>query len=182
MNRLWTITTLSLTLLAACGGGVPSRAVTLSQALSGSSEWLEYESAATRLELYRDAVHASQRQAGERAPVLFPVDRDGALVGAPGLDPRVDLLTVPDAGLPVTFVFDTRGDAFGDDRRDALQGLSEREATELVARSLLHAWRVAPSTPVVVMRAANAPYAAAFVDGVLRVNPSFVTMAFAQAQ
>ena len=35
--------------------------------------------------------------------------------------------------------------------------------------------------PIVVERAAGAPWAAAYIDGILRVNPSFVYMAAAPA-
>ena len=61
----------------------------------------------------------------------------------------------------------------------SFQGLSEREASELVARSLLFTWGVRPDGPVKVVRAAGAPYAAAYLDGVLRLNPAFVYMASA---
>lgn len=174
---------ISLVLVAAsaCGVGTmpPSRAVTSSQALTGSAEWLEFEPTAVRQGLYRDIAHQSQEQAGRSGTVLFPMTRDGQLVAAPALDAKQDLLQAPDAGAYVALTFDTRGDSFGDDRREAYQGLSEREATELVARSLLHHWGVRPSGPVVVLRSAGAPWAAAYVDGVLSINPSFVTVACA---
>lgn len=182
MKRLVLISLLGL-FSAACGvGGLPAKAMTGSQALSGSAEWLEFESPTTRQELFRDVANQSQLQAGRRGPVLFPMVKDGELVAAPALDPKQDLLSSLDAGSPVTVSFDTRGDLFGDDRREAFQGLSEREATELVARSLLQHWGVHPSGPVMVMRATGAPYAAAWSDGVLRINPAFVTMACAGVQ
>ena len=40
-------------------------------------------------------------------------------------------------------------------------------------------WGVNPTGEVVVMRASGAPYAAAYMDGVLRINPAFVYMAAA---
>ncbi len=179
MHRLLLISCVVLG-ASACGvGGLPTRGVTATQALAGSAEWLEFEAPATRQELYRDIARVSQQQAGKTGTVLFPVSRDGMLLAGPALDARQDLLQAPDAGASLSLSFDTRGDAFGDDRREAYQGLSEKEATELVARSLLTHWGVHPVGPVVVMRAAGAPYAAAYVDGVLRVNPSFVTVACA---
>jgi ABC-type sugar transport system substrate-binding protein len=76
-------------------------------------------------------------------------------------------------------VFQTSGDSFAEDRRDAFQGLSEREAAELIARSLINLWNVKPSGPVTVVRMPGAPYAAAWIDGQLRLNPAFVYMASA---
>ncbi len=165
--------------LSACGvGNLPARAVTSSQALSGTAEWLEFETPSTRNELFKDVVRASAVQQGQEGTVLFPVMMDGALKGAPALDSRADLLQAPDAGV-LQLSFDTKGDRFSEDRRDAFQGLSEREATELVARSLLHRWKVNPAGPILVIRAAGAPYAAAWIDGTLRINPAFVYMAAA---
>lgn len=167
--------------LSACGvGPMPNRSVTSTQALAGTAEWLEFESPQMRQELFRDLARNSAAQQGLTGPVLFPVMQNGELVGGPGLDLRSDLLQAPDAGV-LQLTFDTRGDRFTDDRREAFQGLSEREATELVARSLLHRWGVKSNGPVLVIRAAGAPYAAAWIDGVLRINPAFVYMAAAPA-
>ena len=149
-----------------------------SQALSGTAEWLEFESPNTRQELFRDVVRASSTQQGQEGTVLFPVMMDGALKGAPALDLRADILQAADAGV-LQLSFDTKGDRFSEDRREAFQGLSEREATELVARSLLHRWNISSAKPVLVIRAAGAPYAAAWIDGALRINPAFVYMAAA---
>lgn len=165
--------------LSACGvGNLPARAVTSNQALAGTAEWLEFESPAMRQELFRDVVRSSATQQGQAGTVLFPFMQDGELKGAPALDLRSDLLQAPDAGV-LQLTFDTRGDRFTEDRRDAFQGLSEREATELVARSLLHRWNVKTAGPVLVIRAPGAPYAAAWIDGALRINPAFVYMAAA---
>jgi ABC-type sugar transport system substrate-binding protein len=111
---------------------------------------------------------------------MFPMSSttSGELVAAPALDSKIDLLAAADAG-GLMLTFDTRGDRFGEDRRDAFQGLSEREATELVARSVLAQWHVKATGPVTVSRAAGAPYAAAWLDGTLRINPAFVYMASA---
>jgi hypothetical protein len=166
---------------SACGGtALPTRSVTSSQALAGTAEWLEFESPQVRNELFREVVRSSMQQQGQTGPVLFPMMADGVLVGGPALDLRGDLLQAPDAGV-LQLTFDTRGERFTEDRREAFQGLSEREATELVARSLLHRWNVRSAGQVLVIRAPGAPYAAAFLDGVLRVNPAFVYMASAPA-
>lgn len=149
----------------------------------GAAEWLEFETPQARAELFRDVVRQSQLQVGREGPVMFPMSSDssGELVAAPALDAKVDLLAAADAGA-VQFIFDTRGDRFGEDRREAFQGLSEREATELIARSVLAQWHVKPAGVVTISRAAGAPYAAAWLNGTVRINPSFVYMATAPAQ
>lgn len=169
-------------LLAACGTGVSSsRTVSAQQALTQTAEFLEFETVATRAELYRDVTRASIAQAGRTGPVMFPVLKNGELVAAPGIDPRTDLLVSADAGAALQLNLDSPGDAWSVDRRESFGGLSEREAAELVARSLLNLWGISSSTQIVVERAAGAPWAAAYIDGILRVNPSFVYMAAAPA-
>lgn len=165
-------------LLVACGGPTgPARAPSITQALTGTAEWLEFEPTQVRTELFREVVRQSAAQDGQQGAVLFPVLADGELRGARALDARVDLLSGADAGTPVLLSFDCRAECFSEDRRDAFQGLSEREAAEQVARSLLAHWRVDTSQPVAVVRAAGAPWAAAWIDGELRLNPAFVYMA-----
>ena len=170
--------TLSLMFAAGCGVGPnPARGVSSGQALTGTAEWLEFETPAVRLELFRDVARQSSAQAGTRGAVLFPMLVNGEFVAAPALEPSSDLLGAGDAGAPTDLVLETRGDRFAEDRRDAFQGLSEREAAELIARSLLTSWNLKPSGPVTVVRVPGAPYAAAWIDGQLRLNPSFVYMA-----
>ena len=175
---------LALLFLVACGGeALPTnRAPSTSQALTGTAEWLEFDSPAVRHELFRDVARTSQLQAGHRATgeMLFPMMVAGEFVAAPALDPRTDLLMSADAGAAsLQLSFDGRGDRWSDDRRDSFQGLSEREAVELIARALMQHWGLAPTTVVRVDRVAGAPYAAAYMDGILRVNPAFVVMATA---
>jgi hypothetical protein len=172
----------ALVLAAACGGEtLPSRAPSTSQALTGTAEWLEFDSSTVRHDLFRDVARTSQNQAGRRATgqMVFPILVGGEFVAAPGLDPRSDLLMSADAGGTIQLSFDGRGDRWSDDRRDSFQGLSEREAVELIARSLIQHWGIVPAGVVRVDRVAGAPYAAAYMDGVLRVNPAFVYMATA---
>ncbi len=176
------IVLISVTLVGAVGCGMganPARGVSSSQALTGTAEWLEFESPQVRHELFRDVTRQSSAQAGSRGAVLFPMLVGGGFVAAPALEPSADLLGAGDAGAPVDLVFETRGDRFAEDRRDAFQGLSEREAAELIARSLITQWNLKPSGPVTVVRVPGAPYAAAWIDGQLRLNPSFVYMASA---
>ena len=174
--------TCALLFVAACGGeALPNRAPSTSQALTGTAEWLEFDPVATRHELFRDVARSSLLQAGRRATgeMVFPMMVSGEFIAAPGLDPRSDLLLSADAGGAIQLSFDGRTERWSDDRRDSFQGLSEREAVELIARSLLQHWGIAPATVVRVDRVPGAPYAAAYIDGVLRVNPAFVYMAAA---
>jgi len=166
--------------LAACDVGPNARVHSASQALTGTAEWLEYESPQTRADLLREVANRSVFQAGQPASdqSMFPVLIGGDFVAAPGLDGKLDLLQAPDAGV-VQIVLDDKGDRWSEDRRESFQGLSEREAVELIARSLIIHWGLPVSGPVRVDRAAGAPYAAAWVDGILKVNPSFVYMATA---
>jgi hypothetical protein len=169
-----------LGLITACGGPpLPSKGVSTSQALIGTAEWLEFEPTAVRQELFRDVARQSQAQAGAHGAVLFPMLVNGEFVGARAIEPRMDLLLAPDAGAPLILTFEGRGERFSEDRRDAFQGLSEREAAELIARTLLSHWNVSVTGPVAVVRASGAPYAAAWIDGELRLNPAFVYMAAA---
>jgi len=174
---------LAATLLAsACGGPtLQPRATTTQQALTQTAEFLEFETPATRSSMFRDVARASVTQAGKSGPVLFPMMRNGEVVAAPAIDPHADLLMSVDAGSGLQLTFESSGDAWAEDRRDSFQGLSEREAAELVARSLLNLWGVQASGPIVVERASGAPWAAAYMEGILRVNPSFVYMAAAPA-
>ncbi|HEY0882716.1 MAG TPA: hypothetical protein VGD87_14340 [Archangium sp.] len=172
--------TLSLVLTVGCGvGATSSRGVTSTQALSGTAEWLEFEPVQTRVELFRDVARQSKVQVGSRGAVLFPLLVDGEFVAAPALDVNADLMGSGDAGAPIDLQFERSGAGFAEDRRDAFQGLSEREAAEQIARSLITLWNLKPAGPVTVVRTPGAPYAAAWIDGQLRLNPAFVYMAAA---
>ena len=167
--------------LVACGdGSAPARTLTARQALTPTAEAMEFESPSARQELFREVAKASELEAGQETSdrVLFPIIRDGRLLAAPALDVKADLLQAPDAGEPHLLLF-TGGEAWPEERRDSLQGLSEREAAELVARSLLTHWGIEPGEPIFVDRSAGAPYAAAWAGGVLRLNPAFLYMAAA---
>jgi hypothetical protein len=164
-----------------CGGSVqPSRTLSVHQALTDSPELLEAESVAVRQELFRDAARISLTEAGREgdAPVLFPIIFGGGIYAAPALDPRADLLQPPDAGQPLALTFDGRA-RWPEERHEALQGLSEREVAELVARTLLGLWGLSDEGVVQVERASGAPYAVAYVDGILRINPAFLYLAAA---
>lgn len=175
---------LSVVVLTACGGtGAPARSsLTVRQALTSSPEALEFESPSTRLDLFRELARLSEQEEGQAAQalVLFPISHRGELVAAPGFGARMDLLQAPDAGGVLQLTFDGRtGEHWPEDRRDSLQGLSEREAAELVARTLLTHWGIDQTGPVQVDRVSGAPYAVAYVDGILRINPAFLYLAAA---
>lgn len=180
LNRLL-ISVAVLVLTSACGQGgfgPSSKAVSSSQALVSTAEWLEFEPLSVRHELFSDVARQSQGQAGHTGAVLFPMLVNGEFIAAPALPAHADLLGATDAGASLVIAFD-RDAPFSEDRRDAFQGLSEREAAELIGRSLLQQWGLRPSAPVTIVRVAGAPYAAAWIDGQLRLNPAFVYMAAA---
>jgi len=169
--------------LVACGPGTSGSAPTLAsrQALTSAPEAMEFEAPGARLTLFREMALWSQLESGRAATAeaLFPLVQNGDVVSAPGLDAQADLFSSADAGQPYALAFESARDRWPEDRRDGLQGLSEREAAELVARSLLFHWNLHPSGPVEVDRAAGAPYAAAYVNGILRINPAFIYLAAA---
>lgn len=183
MPRLLPALALILGLSACDGSVVPARTQPgLGSLLADGPEQLEFASAEERLELFDALVRLSQEEDGLRAqatPVLFALDTRDGLFGAPGLPARVDLLAASDAGNGPALSFDESSRRWPDDARDALQGLSEREAAGLVARALLSHWNLQPENVVLVERAPGAPYAAAWLDGILRINPVLLYLATA---
>jgi hypothetical protein len=167
---------LSLALLgltaAACGDpSAPVHSQSARAALLQNAEAIELLPVQTRQDLIRTLVRDSaQEQAGaaDGALALFPFVQNGELRAAPALEGRGDLFEVPDAGEPAALTFEG---SWSDERRDSLQGLSEREAAELVARSLAARWSLHGQNALRVDRADGVPYAAAYADGVLRLNP-----------
>jgi hypothetical protein len=169
----------AILLLVGCGGTAPvSKGASARQALAQNAELVEFDTPATRAELFLEIARTSQLEAGKPAtqPVFFPMIRNGELVAAPGIEGRADLFQSVGQELPLVFN-DRGGDRWPEDPRENLQGLSEREAVELVARALLTHWNVTSTGTIQVDRASGAPYAAAYVDGILRVNPAFLYMA-----
>jgi hypothetical protein len=174
-----------MALIAACGDGpAQTRATTLRWALTSDAEQLEFLGFRARQELFDEASRISRSEVGaNRQPAPFLIIREGQSSTAPGLELNADLLQSPDAGQPVQLSFGERGEArWSEDRRAALGGLSEREAAEQVARSLLWLWNVGTSS-VRVVRAPNAPFAAAYStdDQTLWINPSFLNLAAAKS-
>jgi hypothetical protein len=173
----------SAALLAACGGGPSqSRAPTLRWVLTNDAERLEFASQPLLIDLFNEASRISRLEAGsgQKHTAPFLIIQDGRSLAAPGFDAHTDLLQPPDAGQPLQLTFGDRGeDRWPEDRRLGLGGLSEREAAEQVARSLLSLWGI-QSGSVLVVRAPNASFAAAYTeDDRLRLNPAFLYMAAA---
>ena len=137
------------------------------------------------------AVNVFDRLTGGRFTSLPRSELAASIYGAlnQGVETIFDdsITTIADLGHEVrvgfersrALVFDARGERWPEDRREGLQGLSEREAAELVARTLLTHWGVRPEGTVQVDRASGAPYAVAYVDGILRINPAFLYLAAA---
>ncbi len=177
----------ALALLVGCGGVTYTPAtpnLSARAALAGAPEALELQSAPTRQELFREVARTSLLEANRASPerALFPLVDGARRSAAPGFELGMDLLQAPDAGQGLQFAFGGRGgERWPEDRRDSLQGLSEREAVELVARTLIAHWGLQPTGTVQIDRASNAPYAVAYVDGILRVNPAFLYLAAAPA-
>lgn len=162
----------------ACGDSLTtSRTNTLAQALWAPPEVLEAETPGVRQELWRELARLSLWEGSQAVgkPVLFPMVESSRLVAARGIDHRMDLFVSSTDGAKYTLAFDG-GEMWPEEGREGLHGLSEREAVDMAARSLLNHWKVVENR-VRVDRAPGAPYAAAYIDGVLRVNPSFLYLA-----
>ena len=135
----------------------------------------------TTIDLFNEASRISRLDPSSASwqSTPFLIIQNGQTSAAPGFDAHADLLQPPDAGQPVQISFVDRGEGrWPEDRRAALGGLSEREAAEQVARSLLSIWGIEGNS-VLVMRAPNAPFAAAYTDDTLRLNPAFLYLAAA---
>ncbi len=169
---------------AGCGGvAQPSRTLTLSDALLGTPEALEMDVTTSRRDLFRELSRVSTQQAGTVAGqgVLFPIEHDNAFVAAPGLEATVDLVSVANASAASDLIIDSKADRWSDGRRPSLGGLSEREAAELLSRALIQSWGLHPTGPVRLERSQGAPWAAAWLGGILRLNPAFVSLAMSSA-
>jgi hypothetical protein len=170
--RVLTLTLVGLTAIACGDPSAPAHSQTARAALLQNPEAIELLPLQARQDLIHAVVHDSaleQAGASDGALALFPFVQNGELRAAPALDGRGDLFEVPDAGEPAALVFE--GEGWSEERRDSLQGLSEREAAELVARSLAARWNLHTHGALRVDRADGVPYAAAYADGVLRLNP-----------
>jgi hypothetical protein len=168
---------LSFAVLTSCGVGAnTSRSLSTAQALTQPAEWLEFEAPQVRKELLADVLKTSTTQVGSTGAVLFPVQRNGEFKAGPSLT-AVDLLGNTDSG--DIHIVEISGQ-FSDDRREAFQGLSEREIAEQVARSLLAEWNISSKEIIRVARTPASGWAVAFVENELRINPAFLYLAAQQ--
>ena len=184
MRRLTLL--LPVLLLAACGevgmGAPAQNQPSVRQVLVEPPEQVEALSPQARADLYRSLLRESGTGTPDGLLALFPIVQDGTVRAAPPIEGRLDLLDVSDGGEPLVVNLDSAlTDRWPLERREALQGLSEREAAELVARSLAVRWGLHPRAALRVERAAGAPYAAAYAESVLRLNPALLYLAAAPA-
>src|SRR5678816_1006724 len=140
---------LPVLLLAACGDvgmGAPTPSQpSVRQVLLEPPEQVEALPAQARAELFRSLLRASGAGTADGLLALFPMVQDGAVRAAPAIDGRLDLLDGSDGGEPLVLNLDAAlAERWPLERREALQGLSEREAAELVARSLAARWGLRP--------------------------------------
>ncbi len=163
-------------------GAPPPSLPSVRQVLLEPPEQIEALSVQARAELFHSLLRASGAGTPDGLLALFPLVQDGEVRAAPPLEGRLDLLDVADGGDPLVLNLDAAlSDRWPSERREALQGLSEREAAEMVARSLATRWGLRPRAALRVERAAGAPYAAAYAEGVLRLNPALLYLAAAPA-
>jgi hypothetical protein len=181
--RLFLVASLAL---AACGGAgtVPPRSSGARLALGSNPEALELEPLAVRQQLLREISKDAEAEAGHLANsgTLFLIVEQGRVIAAPAFG-RADLFQTSDAGSSMQLVLagPTSPTGWSVDQRDAYFTLSEQEAANLVAASLLTRWGVAPNGPIQVLRVTGTSYAAAYIPGVLQLNASFVLLAAAGA-
>ena len=163
-------------------GAPPPSQPSVRQVLLEPPEQVEALPVQARADLFRSLLRESGAGTPDGLLAVFPIVQDGTVRAAPPIDGRLDLLDLSDGGEPLVVNMDSAlADRWPVERRDALQGLSEREAAELVARSLAARWGLHPRAVLRVERAAGAPYAAAYAESVLRVNPALLYLAAAPA-
>lgn len=162
-----------------CGVGEPLAPdeTTSQSALAAPLDELEVKSARERSVLFNEALRqsAAQARAGlADGPALFAMERGGRLF-ALALPSARALLT----GGSVSIDLASSRDPWPQDLRIGLLGRSERELAKNAAEALIGLLGVSPEAPVVVEREGGAPFAAAFVDGRLRLNPALLYLAAA---
>ena len=107
-------------------------------------------------------------------PVVFPVEREGHLKAAV-LPTAAELL----AGDPELVELDGSADPWPVDPHEVLGGASERELAARIAGALAAGAGLVGRPPV--ERDLEAPYAAAIVEGQVRLNPALVYLAAASS-
>jgi len=161
--------------LAACGENTPAGgpALSLEKALLSSSEMLEYESLHLRQLLWEELLSQAQEQACQPSlQPLFPTFTSAGFVAKEGPSQWSPCLEAPGA---LSLKLDERREAFSDIPREEWRGLSERDIARCLALHLLSQWHI--QGEVSLQKVAKSPYAAAYVEGSLRLNSAFVLLA-----
>jgi hypothetical protein len=166
-------------LCVACGESVPavSSPPSLEKALVSPSGMLEYELSSTRQALWEELLAQAQEQATHpsHAQPLFPIFMSTGFVAKEG---PAELLHCFEAeALELVLKWDERRESWSDIPREDWRGLSERELARCLALSLLTQWQI--KGEVSLQKVPRSPYAAAYVEGSLRLNPAFVSLAAA---
>ena len=143
--------------------------------LVAAPDALEASTPVQRAQMFDEARSRSALQAQAQlfdGPVVFPIEREGHLVAAP-LPTAGELL----AGAPDAVDLDGSADPWPTDPREALGGASERDLAARVAAALASSAGLAGRPQV--ERDLEAPYAAAVVEGQIRLNPALLYLAAA---
>jgi len=174
-------------LWVACGEGVSafSPSLSLEKALVSPVEILEYEALSTRQALWEELLGQAREQAQGPSHVqpLFPLLMPEGFVAAEGPLELAHCLNVElskEEPLEVVLKVDERRERWSDIPREEWRGLSERELAHCLALSLLAQWQM--KGEVHVQKVPRSPYAAAYIEGSLRLNPAFVSLAAASLE
>lgn len=172
---------LGAALLAGSGCGLsrtaPLELATVGEALAAGSEELDLASPACRARLFGLAELQARAQADAPAPdspALFAVEVGSLLLPAP-----LPSATSLRAGAEVEVDVDSSADPWPRERREGLAGSDERSAARAAASALADALHLGGKA-IVVERDAGAPYAVAWAQGRLRLNPALLYLAAAE--
>ena len=173
-------------LWAACGENASpvSPSLSLEKALVSSSEILEYETLSARLLLWEELLSQAQEQSLRPSQVqpLFPIFTSTGFVakGFVTKEGPAELGNCSTQSPQLLLKWDERREMWSDVPKEEWKGLSERDVARCLALSLLTQWQI--KGEVSLQRVAKSPYAAAYVEGSLRLNPSFVALAAASLE
>jgi uncharacterized protein (TIGR03382 family) len=170
----------ALLLAAGCApGSGPLELASVSEALGAGSEELDFASPAARARLFGLVEAQSRAQAAAPAPdspAVFAVEVSSSLLPAP-----LPTAAALRAGAAALVDLEASEDPWPREPRAGLLGASERDAARAASSALAEALSLGGRT-LVVERAAGAPYAAAWVQGKLRLNPALLYLAAGVAQ
>ncbi len=161
--------------LAGCGPGAvgPVSVDSPRNALASTPEELDLTSFVVRARLFNELVRQSESQAREEltdGPAWFAVGREHQLVARA-------LPFALFAGGPALVDVDHSEDPWPDEPRESLGGNSERQLAERAGATFVRLLGLPAEEPVLVERSPGAPFAAAWIDGRLRLNPALLYLA-----